>query len=99
MDANGQVISRHNGVLPCRWGTRMLRLEWWDGGSEFNPGNFWFQKNSTVKPEIMKDTYILRNVDANKITDTITIKILTVDGIDVETAVMDGYIKISTGRL
>jgi hypothetical protein len=40
-----------------------------------------------------------RDVNANDITDVMTVKIISVNGIDAERAVRDGYIRIATGAI
>jgi hypothetical protein len=42
---------------------------------------------------------IFKNSVANKITDMITLKVLSVDGIDAETVGINGYVRISTGKV
>jgi TolB-like protein len=45
------------------------------------------------------ETVNFRTVNANDITDNLTVKIISVNGIDAETAGKTGYIKISTGEV
>jgi hypothetical protein len=51
----------------------------------------------STAPERTKVTFT--DVNANDITDTMTVKIVSVNGIDAETASKTGYIQISQGRL
>jgi TolB-like protein len=42
---------------------------------------------------------VFLNVNANDITDAMTVKVISVNGIDAERAVRDGYIRITTGAI
>jgi hypothetical protein len=57
------------------------------------------QKKILVRPKTMKQDFLFKGVDADDITDVLTIKLTKIDGIDIETAISNGYIKISTGRV
>jgi hypothetical protein len=93
LDESGNIISKINDKLLCKEGTRKFQKR--SGGIY----ELWDQKSINVKPENLKTKMIFNNVEANKITNTMTIKIINVNGIDVETAGMNGYIRISTGKL
>jgi hypothetical protein len=49
--------------------------------------------------EARKRPVIFTSVNANDVTDKMTVKIVSVDGIDTETIAKTGYIKISTGKI
>jgi hypothetical protein len=89
-----EILASINGYVFCRYGAITWQSEYRYG----YPRIFDIQ-HVTVKPEIIKYTPVFKGIDANRITDTLTIKILSIDDIDVETAISNGYIKISTGNI
>jgi len=98
LDKNGQIISEMRDIIMCNMGTRTYEETWMDL-NERGTGFFWKQIAINVNPEKTKKRIVFKNVDANKITDTMTLKILSVDGIDAETVGINGYIRISTGKV
>jgi hypothetical protein len=54
--------------------------------------------NVSVKPINKKFSLVFTGVDVNKLKDNTTIKIISVNGKDAETAGQTGYIKITVGR-
>jgi hypothetical protein len=51
-----------------------------------------------IKADDSESTIVFSGVDAYKITDKLTIKIISVDGIDAQTAAQSGYVKISAKK-
>jgi uncharacterized Rmd1/YagE family protein len=81
----------------CRYGITKWQHEYWSGNQQNM--NIYDLHYGTVKPEITRYLPTFKEIDVNKITDTLTIKILSLDGIDTETAISTGYIKISQGNI
>jgi hypothetical protein len=55
--------------------------------------------NMSVLAETGRENVLFSNVNANDITDDMTVKIVSVNGIDAETIAKTGYIRISTGEV
>jgi hypothetical protein len=53
----------------------------------------------SVLAETRRENISFSNVNANDITDHMTVKIVSVNGIDAETIAKTGYIRISTGAV
>jgi hypothetical protein len=53
----------------------------------------------SVLVETSKEDILFPNVNANDITDRMTVKIAGVNGVDAETIAKTGYIRISTGEV
>jgi hypothetical protein len=92
-----EIIATINGRFTCRYGTMTWKNEQWEINRR--NGGIYNQHFATVKPEEIMYIPVFNGIDVNKITDTLTIKILSIDDIDVESAISNGYIKISTGKV
>jgi hypothetical protein len=55
---------------------------------------FWY-KNSQAQ-QIAGIPVVFKNVNAYEITDKLTIKVLSINDVDAETALKDGYVRIVT---
>jgi hypothetical protein len=86
----GKIISTINSDIICRMGIRIFEKVYDE------PYN---QKRIIVRPKSMKRNITFGSISAEDITDVLTIKLVEVDGIDVETAISNGYIKISQGNI
>jgi hypothetical protein len=56
-------------------------------------------RNDIISLGIGEQKVVFKNVNANDITENMTVKIISVNGIDAETIAKTGYIKISTGEI
>jgi hypothetical protein len=90
-----EIIATINIKSFCRYGIITWQHEYWSGNPQNQ--NIYDLHYADVKPEERIYVPVFKGIDANKITDTLTIKILSIDDIDVETGISNGYIKISEG--
>jgi len=87
-DDNGKVLSRAE---------KTIYGEWWffyiygSGGTEYD--------YSKIENRIEQDTILFNSVNANDITDNKIIKIISINGINIETIVQTGYINVSTENI
>jgi hypothetical protein len=85
----GQIISRVNTTL---WGKAGKYTRWHqDYGAPYSPAD--------IKPDNTEWNIVFIGVNANDITDLLTVEILSVNGIDAESATRNGFIKISSGKI
>jgi hypothetical protein len=88
-NSQGRIISRVNTTL---WGKAGKYIRWHQSyGDPYSP--------ATIKPDNTKWNIVFMGVDANDITDLLTVEILSVNGLDAESATRNGYIKISSGKI
>jgi hypothetical protein len=63
------------------------------------PDSFFSSLLEGTRKRHSAEPVVFGNINANDITDAMTVKIISVDGIDAERAVRDGYIRITTGAI
>jgi hypothetical protein len=91
INESGNILSSVNSNIRCNMGSSIFVGK--HGYTQMLP------KEAKVKPESNRYELVFKNVNVNQITDSMIIKIVTVNDIDAETAISNGYIKISTGKI
>jgi hypothetical protein len=84
----GKIISTINTIV---WGKAGKYVKWYQSyGDPYSP--------ATIKPENTKWNMVFRGVNANDITDLLTIEISNINGINAESATRNGLIKITASK-
>jgi hypothetical protein len=95
-DSNGNLISTASITHYCR--ESIITYDDYRYFGNWDIGQY-IKSDVSINPEKTESKITFKAIEANKITDTLTIKILSIDNIDTETAAMNGYIKISEGKI
>jgi hypothetical protein len=99
INSKGEIVATTNNDIWCPQSFAHFRsdLYLFDQKPRLDVAGDVYGWDLSIVAEPRKKSIVFESVSANDITDNMTVKIISVNGIDAETLAKNGYIKISTG--